>query len=87
MDSVLQCLYNLRKLKVLPGNVFNLDKTLSETLDIMETGDFSQARLKWLAISIPDTELSDDVEVTDNGAKVDLKGDTFCYTKSCTLFG
>ena len=86
MDSVLQCLYNLRKLKILPGNVFNLDKTLSETLDLIKTRDFSQARLNWLAISIPDTELSDEVEVRDNGAKVDLKGDTFTYTKSCTLF-
>ena len=86
MDSVLQCLYNLRKLKILPGNVFNLDKTLSETLDLIKTGDFSQARLNWLTILIPDIELSDEVEFRDNSKKVDLKGDTFTYTKSCTLF-
>ena len=76
MDSVLQLLYNMRTLRVLPGYVFNLDTALVDTLNLIERGDFSRARHKWLYISITELEYSDEVDVRENGAIVDLDGDT-----------
>ena len=82
MDSVLQLLYNMRTLKVLPEYVFNLDTALVDTLNLIGRGEFSLARHKWLSLSITELEYSDEVDVRENGAIVDLDGDTLTYTKS-----
>ena len=82
MDSVLQLLYNMRTLRVLPEYVFNLDTALVDTLNLIESGDFNRARDKWLSVSMSELEYRDEVDVRDNGAIVDLDGDTLTYTKS-----
>ena len=86
MDTVLQLLYNMRTLRVLPEYVFNLDTALVDTLTLIESGDFNRARDKWLSVSMSELEFRDEVDVRDNGAIVDLDGDTLTYTKSCPLF-
>lgn len=87
MDSVLQLLYNMHTLNILPTYLFQGDKELMATLNLIEQGQFNLAREKQLIHYITALDKSGDLHVSEGGKKVDLFGDTLTYTKRCSLFG
>ncbi|EJK49890.1 hypothetical protein THAOC_31187 [Thalassiosira oceanica] len=86
LDSVLMCLYLIRKLGIVSVCLLETDLVLHQTLNMIDAEQYTDARLFWLEHSKSELERYGGMRTSKDGKRVDLFGDTRSYTESSPLF-
>ena len=88
LDSVLMCLYLMRKLSIVSVSLLQTDDVMHEVLNLIENREYTDARMTWIQHSTPSL-MASGVFIVDpdgDGKTGDLFGDSKNFTASSPLF-